>query len=149
MSYNRYCHCRENQLALQLMCKQYKRKEFISVVKSLPLLQRELEHLEDYFVYKQEIDSDENCIVLTFSLGKLFKSLKNLCNSLSAVNYICDQICKRDLTHSSNLQTSTIHNFRCVKLWTFKLYSLEYYCSVRSGESFKLVSFLNIELWSF
>lgn len=65
-----HCCCRENQLTLQLMCKQHKKKDTSSGVKSLPLLRRELEHLEDYFVYKEEIDSNENCIVLTCSLSK-------------------------------------------------------------------------------
>ena len=64
------CHCRENQLALRLMCKQHEKKDMTSGVKSLPLLRRELEYLEDYFVYKEEIDSNENCIVLTCSLSK-------------------------------------------------------------------------------
>ena len=62
---------RENQLALQLLCKQHEKKETTCCVKSLPVIQRELEHLEDYFKYKQEIDSNENCIVLTCSLGKM------------------------------------------------------------------------------
>ena len=52
------------------MCKQHEKKDPNSGVKSLPLLRRELEHLEDYFVYKEEIDSNENCIVLTCSLSK-------------------------------------------------------------------------------
>ena len=65
-----HCNYRENQLALQLLCKQHEKKETTCCVKSLPVIQRELEHLEDYFMYKQEIDSNENCIVLTCSLGK-------------------------------------------------------------------------------
>ena len=52
------------------MCKQHEKKDMSSGVKSLPLLRRELEHLEDYFVCKEEIDSNENCIVLTCSLSK-------------------------------------------------------------------------------
>ena len=60
------------------MCKQHEKKNTTSGVNSLPLLQRELEHLEDYFVYKQEIDSNENCVVLTCSLGK--EILISLCD---------------------------------------------------------------------
>ena len=60
------------------MCKQHEKNNATSGVKSLPLLQRELEHLEDYFMYKQEIDYNENCIVLTCSLGK--EVLISLCD---------------------------------------------------------------------
>jgi len=69
-------HCRENHLALQLMCKQHEKRDTPGGMKSLPIVQRELEHLEDYFIYSQEIDSNENCIVLTCSLGK--ERLNNL-----------------------------------------------------------------------
>ena len=33
---------------------------------------------------------------------------------------------KRGLPHTSDLQTSTIHNFRCVKAMGLQIYSLEY-----------------------
>ena len=61
-------YIRENQLALQLMCKLHEKKDTSGGVKSLPLVLRELEHLEDYFVCDREIDSNKNCITLTCSL---------------------------------------------------------------------------------
>ena len=57
---------------------------------------------------------------------------------------------KRGLPHTSDLQVSTIYNFRCVKAMELQIVqfrALTY--SVRTGKSFKLVSYLNTELWSF
>ena len=56
------------------------------------------------------------------------------------------EFAKRGLPHTSDLQFSTIHNFRCVKAMDPQIVQFR---ALRTGESFKLVSYLSTKLWSF
>ena len=53
---------------------------------------------------------------------------------------------KRALPHTSDLQTSIIHNFKCIK--AMGLQNVQFRV-LRSGDFFKVVSYLGSKLWSF
>ena len=55
---------------------------------------------------------------------------------------------KRGLLHTSNLLTLITHSFRLEMAIDLKLVSIEQQHSLVDGESFRLICFVNTELWS-